>query len=461
MRGLETGKTRIRHQVFTKIARLAYDGGDYKKRLEELPVKIIPGDRASYRDNIFLERAVVGERLRLAMGLSLSNLSEYSLVSQGIEESIIAEKYYEPPLINVITFACNQCPSDQYFVTNACQNCFEHPCTEVCEKLAIIRGGGQATIDQERCIQCGKCKVACAFHAIIQRKRPCELACGVKCIKSNEQGIAEINQSKCVSCGQCLISCPFGAIVDKSQIFQSILAIQSETPVYVALAPSFVGQFGPAATAEKMRAAFQKLGFQDVFEVAIGADLCVLEEAEEYLKHVPEKQPFMATSCCPSWCDMIKRMFPQLSNNISVSLTPMVQTARMIKSFFPDCKVAFVGPCDSKKLEASRRSVRSDVDFVLTFEEVLGMFDAKGVDFEDITQEEACPLPTASGDARGFAVSGGVAHAVLAAIHAIEPGRNVKVAHAEGLEECRKMLLMAKAGKYDGYLLEGMACKGG
>ena len=97
MRGIETGKVRIRHEVFTEIARMAYEGGDYAKRLEELPFKIIPGEIGSYRDSLFLERAVVGERLRLAMGLPLRKFSEFSLLSDGVEKALDPEIYYEKP----------------------------------------------------------------------------------------------------------------------------------------------------------------------------------------------------------------------------------------------------------------------------------------------------------------------------------------------------------------------------
>ena len=239
------------------------------------------------------------------------------------------------------------------------------------------------------------------------------------------------------------------------------MAIKSGVPVYVVLAPAFVGQFGPDATPEKMTASFKRLGFTDVYEAAIGADLCVIEEAADFLEEVPAKHRFMVTSCCPSWSDMVKKMFPDMAENISVAMTPMVLTARFVKKTHPGCKVVFVGPCDAKKLEASRRTVRSDVDFVLTFEEVLGMFAAKGVDKECIPAEEAQTLSQAGSDARKFAVSGGVAQAVVNAIKSIDPTREVKIAKATGLHECRKLLMMARDGKYDGYLLEGMACPGG
>ncbi len=461
MRGLETGKTRIRHQVFTAIAQMAYEGGDYAETLERLPYTIIPGEVAEYRDSIFTERAVVGERLRLALGLDARKYSTYHQLSAHLDEAVVAEKYYNPPLINVIKFACNKCPDHVVMVTDACQGCLEHPCMEICPKNAITKKNGRAKILQSDCIGCGKCVSACPFHAITRMERPCKVACGVGCIGSDELGRAEIDYSKCTSCGQCLVNCPFGAIADKSQIFQTILATKEEAPVYVALAPAFVGQFGPDASPRKMKAAFRKLGFKDVYEVGIGADLCVMEEAEDFLREVPAKHKFMVTSCCPSWSDMVRKHFPEFAENISVALTPMVLTARMIKKKYPESKVVFVGPCDAKKLEASRRSVRSDVDFVLTFEEVLGMFEAKGVDMRDITPEEEEPLSACGADARNFAVAGGVAQAVVNAIHRIDPTREVKIARADGLEECKKLLMMAKAGKYDGYLLEGMACPGG
>ena len=136
MRGLYSSKTKIRHQIFTEIARMAYEE-DGIENLEKLPYKIIPGEIATYRDSIFLERAVVGERLRVAMGMSLRSISEHAPISQGVEASVIEEKYYEPPLINVIKFACNSCAEKKVMVTEGCQGCLEHPCVEVCPKKAI------------------------------------------------------------------------------------------------------------------------------------------------------------------------------------------------------------------------------------------------------------------------------------------------------------------------------------
>ena len=254
--------------------------------------------------------------------------------------------------------------------------------------------------------------------------------------------------------------CPFGAIADKSQIFQMIRAIQAGERVYAAVAPAFVGQFGPKVTPGKLRAAMKQLGFADIIEVAIGADLCAAQEAEDFVKEVPEKLPFMATSCCPAWSVMAKKLFPEQANCISMALTPMTLTARLIKHHQPGAKVAFIGPCAAKKLEAMRRTVRSEVDFVLTFEEMAGIFEARHIDVNTL-KEDPHGVNDASADGRNFAVSGGVAQAVVNVIKEKYPDREIKVANAEGLSECRKLMMMAKAGKYNGYLLEGMACPGG
>ena len=460
MRGIYSNKTEIRHQVFAEVARMAYEGGDFA-RIEELPFKLVPGEVGNYYDNIFLERAIIGERLRATIGLPVRTMSEHAPLADGIDKSAIDEKYYEPPLINIIKFACHHCPEKRTIVTNGCQGCLEHPCVEVCPKKAISMREGRSYIDAEKCINCGKCIGVCPYNAIIRQERPCAKACGMQAIQSDEYGRAEINYDKCVSCGMCLVSCPFSAIVDKSQIFQTVLALKSDTPIYAAIAPSFVNQFRGNSDEGYVRAALKELGFVDMVEVAIGADLCAIQEAKDFLAEVPEKIPFMGTSCCPAWSVMAKQEFPQYANCISMTLTPMVLTARMIKKEHPGCKVVFIGPCAAKKLEASRRSVRSEVDFVLTFEELVGIFEARGIHLEELGEKVEEERQASSADGKGFAVSGGVARAVVNVIKELEPDREVNVVCAEGLSECKKMMAMAKAGKYNGYLLEGMACPGG
>ena len=458
MRGIPSLITDIRKKVFTEVARMAYDGGDYTKA-EDLPYIIVPGDRPLHRESVFLERAIAGERVRLAMGLGVRPIQTRSLMTDGMDAAAVAEAYYEPPLVNIIPYACHSCPTNQYKVSNYCQNCLAASCQKVCPKEAISFRNNRSYIDLDKCIRCGKCAKACPYNAIVHLQRPCAAACGMDAIVSDEYGRATINQDKCVACGMCLVSCPFGAIVDKGQIFQVIQSILKGDKVVAIVAPAFIGQFGKHSTPGKFIAAMKQLGFHRIVEVAVGADMCTIEEAKDFLEKVPGEQNYMATSCCPAWHSMIYKLFPGETKNISMTLTPMVYTARLMKQKYPGCKVVFVGPCAAKKLEAIREDIRSDVDFVLTFEELQGMFEAKEIDFETIEPMYDLNEGTAAG--RGFAVSGGVAGAVTDVIRRTNPEVEVKTARAEGLRECRKLMTLAKAGKYNGYLLEGMACPGG
>ena len=458
MRGIPSLITDIRKNVFTEVARMAYAGGDYTNA-EDLPYKIVPGDQPLHRESIFLERAIAGERVRLAMGLGIRPIQTRSLMTEGMDAAAVAEQYYEPPLVNIIPYACHACPENQYKVTIGCQNCLAASCQQVCPKGAISFVNGRSFIDKDKCIKCGKCAKACPYHAIIHLERPCQASCGMDAIGSDEHGKAVINQDKCVACGQCLVSCPFGAIVDKGQIFQVIQSILKGDKVIAIVAPAFIGQFSGMVSPGKLVTAMKMLGFDSVVEVAIGADMCTIEEAKDFLEKVPNEQNYMATSCCPAWHSMIEKLFPGEMNKISMTLTPMVFTARLMKKENPGCKVVFVGPCAAKKLEAIRETIRSDVDFVLTFEELMGMFEAKEIDFAAIPESEGLNEGTAAG--RGFAVAGGVAQAVADLVKKEHPDMEVKTARAEGLRDCRKLMTMAKAGKYKGYLLEGMACPGG
>ena len=463
-RGINTTVIQIRRQVFTEVARMAYanvKGEQANHLMRKIPYTIIPGEEGKLRKDIFLERAIVEERVRLAMGLPTRRMDEHNSVVSGLEDASIADKYYDPPLVNVIKFACNRCPEKLVKVSDLCQGCLAHPCMEVCPKKAITWESGRSTIDQEKCIKCGRCVDVCPYNAIVKTERPCAAACGMGAIHSDELGRAEIDYSKCVSCGQCLVNCPFGAIADKGQIYQLIQGFNRGDRIYALVAPAFINQFPSLASTGKLKAALKAIGFYDVVEVAIGADLCTVDEAHDFLEEVPEKLDFMATSCCPAWSMMAKTAFPALAKNISMTMTPMVFTARMMKQKDPTARMCFIGPCAAKKLEANRRSVRSDVDYVLTFEELQGMFDAKEIDFSKIEGKPEDDFTEGTGAGRGFAVVGGVAAAVAEAIRELDPEREIKIEYGDGLRECKKMLMMAKAGKRDGYLLEGMACPGG
>ena len=462
IRGLDTTVKRLRRKVFEEVARLGFEANDETlcDDMEAIPYAMVNEESPVYRDSIYRARAVVRERLRLAMGLSLRPENKPVHLTAGVEASNISDKYYEPPLMQVIPSACAACEERGYEVSNMCKGCLAHPCMEVCPKKAISFKDGYSYIDQEKCIKCGQCKKVCPYGAIYERKRPCANACGVGAIETDYAGRAKINPDKCVSCGMCMVNCPFGAIANKSQIYQLIKAMNEGAEVIAILAPAFVGQFGPKATPNKIKAALLDIGFADVWEVAVGADAGALEEAKHYVQSVATgKLPFLLTSCCPSWSMLGKKYFPEVIDEISNALTPMVATARAARITSPNAKIVFVGPCVAKKLEASRRTVRSEVDFVITFEELAGMFDAKEIDFNTYEKEEE--LNDAFGAGRGYAVASGVAGAIKACIDEYYPGTEVKIDHVEGLAECKKMLLQAKSGKKKGYLIEGMGCPGG
>lgn len=463
MRGLQTPVRAIRRQVFTEVAKLGFKGSaeTLLEDAEEIPFEIVNDDVEQYRESTYRARAIVRERLRLAMGLSLRPENRAVHLTAGMAASNISEKYYEPPLMQVIPSACESCEENKYEVSNMCKGCLAHPCQEVCPRDAIsFVGNRKSYIDQEKCIKCGRCKSACPYDAIAKKERPCQKACGVHAIVSDKYGRARIDDGKCVSCGMCMVSCPFGAISDKSQLFQLTRALREEGEIIAEIAPAFIGQFGDNITQKNIKAALHELGFTEVYEVALGADIGAMAEAQHYVdKVLTGELPFLLTSCCPSWAMLAKKYFPDLIDQISQELTPMVATARSIKQEHPDAKVVFIGPCASKKLEASRRSVRSDVDFVVTFEELQAMFDAKEIDLTEYKSESN--FHDATGAGRGYACAGGVAAAIEKCINEYYPGVDVSIEHAEGLAECKKILTLAKAGKMNGCLIEGMGCPGG
>ena len=452
--------TDIRKMIFTEVARVAYGSEHVAKDLEEIPYLITPDEVPRYRESIYRERQIASERVRLAMGLSLRPENKPVNITSGISRSTIADKYYEPPLMQVIPSACDKCPDNQYFVTDQCRACVARSCVKSCPTGAVSLIDGKSHIDQSKCIKCGRCKASCPYDAIAHRKRPCASACGVNAITSDEYGRALILTDRCVACGQCMSACPFGAIADKSQIFQLIQAIKQGDEVVAAVAPAIIGQFGPKVTPGKLKSALLALGFKDVYEVATGADVGCIAEAHHYVNEVKMGNlPFLFTSCCPAWAVLVKTQFPDLASRVSRELTPMVATARSIKVNRPNARVVFIGPCAAKKLEASRHDVKSFVDFVITFEELGGMFAAKNLVLEEM--EELSVNFTATGAGRGYACSGGVSEAISKCINEYYPGTEIKIEHAEGLTDCRKALQLCNAGKYDGYMIEGMACPGG
>lgn len=460
MRGLETSVNKLRRQIFVEIARVAFESDDVAGDLEAIPYKITPTEEPKFRESIYRERAIASERVRLAMGMSMRPQDRPVHITSGLNKDL-AEQYYAPPLMQVIPSACEKCATNDYKISDQCSKCMARSCVAVCPVNAVFVGrDGRSEIDQEKCIRCGRCKSVCPYDAIVHRIRPCARACGVNAVESDQFGRAYIDPKKCVACGQCMVNCPFGAIADKSQIFQLIRTLKRGDTMIAEIAPAIIGQFGENVSLGQIMAALKKLGFSNVYEVALGADDSVMDEAEKYVKEIATgKESFLLTSCCTSWRMLVERQFPQIHERVSSTLTPMVATARYIKKKHQHAKVVFIGPCAAKKLEAIRSSVRGDVDFVITFEELAGIFEARGI--VPATCNESNETDDASAAGRGFAVSGGVAQAIEACIKSVYPETEVKTEHVESLSECKKLLSLAAHGKKNGYLLEGMACPGG
>lgn len=449
---------KLRRQVFTTVAKLAYEDLPLTE-LHKYPFDLLPGEVASYRESIFRERAVLGQRLRMALGLEPQTAATSRPISEGIENIDVDHRVYREPLVQVISIACEACPERFIHISDNCRKCLAHPCMNVCPKNAISPGKDRMIIDHEKCIKCGRCIQECPYNAILETGRPCSEACGVDAIGSDYLGRAEIDWSRCVACGNCIQTCPFGAISDKSQIYQLIKKIKSGVDVYAIVAPSFAGQFGFVTSPEQVFEAIKKLGIKDVYEVGLGADLTTMNEAKEFVDEVPEKRPYMGTSCCYSWKSMVNKLFPDQSHLISESSTPMIYTALQIKKRHPDGQVVFIGPCISKKLEALQDRVKDYINFVITYEELMGMFIAREIEPSQIEVSEDSKDASETGRNYGFA--GGVSTAVASRIHELDPDLKVKAEKADGLAECVKMIRLAKAGQKDGMLLEGMACKQG
>ena len=428
----------IKYQVLREVIRRAYEGG--LENAYTIPRTLAPGPKADTRCCIHKERAVLMDRVHMAMGGNKEN----------------------PNVIEVLYEACDECPAGGMIVTDVCRGCLMHSCKEVCPKGAITIVDHRCTIDKSKCIECGKCAQACPYSAIIAQKRPCIKSCKVKAISINEEDKAEIDNSKCISCGACVVSCPFGAISDKSLVLDIIKILkESENNtryrVYAVIAPAIVSQcrFGRAT---QVVTAIKKLGFHQVVEAAIGADITLYNEAREFKEKATESEnPVMTTSCCPAFVRFVENNFPELKDAISTSVSPMVMAARLIKHSDPTAKVVFIGPCAAKKFEYTLEKTHGMIDSVMSFEELQAFVDARGI---DTTQCEDSTLDNASYYGRIFAKSGGIAQGV--AHVAQKMGfEGVKPVAMNGIDQCRQHLTLLRAKKATANFFEGMACDGG
>ena len=418
------------------MSRLAWEDS-LLEHITDIPKTIVPGNTPTMRCCVYKERAILADRVKIAMGGDRSN----------------------PNVIEVIETACDECPMGGYEVTNACRGCIAHRCVDACKVGAIsFDENHTAHIDKSKCVSCGACSKVCPYTAIINRRRPCENACKVKAISMSETKCASIDTSKCISCGACVYQCPFGAIMDKSYILDVIDMLKksennTKYKVYALIAPSVSSQFTYAKLGQVITG-LKELGFYTAVEVALGADIVAFAESKELAE-----KGFLTSSCCPAFVDYVGKAFPDMAPNISHNLSPMGAIAKYIKDTHENVKTVFIGPCTAKKMEIQKEEVKPYVDSCITFEELQAMFDGKGV---DITTLEEGVLDNASYYGRIFARCGGLADAVKQGLkeHGLEDF-DLKAISCDGIEECRMALLKKSKNVLDANFIEGMACVGG
>ena len=434
MRKFDTKVQHLKYKVLREVARQAW-ADTLLDNLLDIPKIIVPGNTPTMRCCVYKERAILGERVKLAMGGDKTN----------------------PNVIEVIEIACDECPVGGYEVTNACRGCLAHRCEDVCKRGAISFDENHvAHIDKTKCVECGACAKVCPYTAIVSRKRPCQNACKVKAISMNENKAAAIDNNKCISCGACVYQCPFGAIMDKSYILDAIELLKNrdgKNKVYAIVAPSISSQFTYAKLGQVITG-MKKLGFHTVVEAALGADMVAQAESKELAE-----KGFLTSSCCPAFVAYIKKNFPALVPFVSHNLSPMGAISKYIKETEENAKIIFIGPCTAKKAEVQLDSVKPYVDVVLTFEELQALFDSRDL---DITTLEEDVLDNASYYGRIFARSGGLSDAVAEGLK--EQGLEdfkLNACACDGIEACRVALLKKSKNLLDANFIEGMACIGG
>ncbi len=436
MRKFDTKVQYLKYKVLREVARLAWND-QLLENILNIPKIIVPGNTPTMRCCVYKERAILEERVKLAMGGDSDNSN----------------------VIEVIEIACDECPMGGYDVTDSCRGCLAHRCEDVCRRGAISFDHNHvAHIDKSKCVDCGMCAKVCPYSAIVNRKRPCENACKIKAISMNENKAALINNDKCISCGACVYQCPFGAIMDKSFILNAIDIIKKSDngknyKTYALVAPSISSQFTYAKLGQII-SGLKKLGFSSVVEAALGADMVAFAESKELAE-----KGFLTSSCCPAFVSYIEKSFPDIKPFVSHNLSPMATIAKYIKEREKDCKIVFVGPCTAKKAEVQKPEVQPYVDAAITFEELQALFDSRDI---DVTQLDEDILDNASYYGRIFARCGGLSDAVAEGLK--EQGITdfeLKSCSCDGIDACRIALIKKGRNMLDANFIEGMACVGG
>lgn len=443
----------IRKELIASLADMV-KRGKLEEEIDYLPIKRTPKNKESTRRCcIHKERAVTKYKLLPLLGHSINNEDEDELkpLSSYAKEALERETPGKE-ILTVVDESCAGCVEANYVVTNLCRGCVASPCVANCPKDAVsIQDNHQAKIDPSKCINCGICEKACPFHSIVYIPVPCEKACPVAAITKDERGIEVIDYDKCIYCGKCIQACPFGSIFEVSHMMDVWNAFSKGNEVVAIVAPAIMGQY--KADPGKIMAAIKAVGFTDVLEVARGAMDTSYHESRELKEKMEAGESLMTTSCCPAYTNLTFKHLKDLQPYVSHTGSPMHYSAIRAKEQYPNAKIVFIGPCVAKREEAVRDK---GVDFVMTFEELDGIFS--GLDIK-VNAMEPMPLDDSiTYENRNYAVSGGVTNAVLA--EGLE--LDYEMLRINGLNKKNIALLRAASkGKAKANFIEVMACEGG
>lgn len=436
----DKGIVDLKHFVIREVCRLAWNDELTHDNREKIAYEVSPGPKPEYRCCVYKEREIVRGRIRLAMGKS----PDVNKPTKNV--------------VAVIPAACDDCPIQEYTVTDGCRFCLGRACLNACRFQAISPGDAKMRIDSGKCKSCGMCAKSCPFGAIVHLERPCRKACPVGAIHYDENGLCVIDDEKCVHCGHCIHNCPFGAIGSKTYLVDVIKAMKSGKRVIAMCAPATEGQFGKEIGMAAVRAALMKAGFADMVEVGLGGDMTAAYEAKEWIEAKKEGRK-MTTSCCPAFISLLHHHFPeQYEENKSSTVSPMVAVSRYLKSKDPECVTVFIGPCIAKKGETLNENIADNADYALTYGEMVAFLDSRDVQIVPVGED----YQEASLYGKRFAGSGGVADAVLEVMKEMgEDVSSVSLLKCAGGDECKKALTLLKAGRLKEDFIEGMMCPGG
>lgn len=313
------------------------------------------------------------------------------------------------------------------------------------------------TRDRNKCILCGDCVRVCNE---VQNVGAINFAGrGSKMIVATAFD-EPIGSSNCVGCGQCAAVCPTGAIVVKNDAVKLWSEFdKDEVKVVAQIAPAVrvavAKEFGlkDGDVMGKIVASLHRIGFDQVFDTCTGADLTVLEEANEFLERIANGENLpLFTSCCPAWVNYCEKNYPELLPNVSTCRSPMEMFGSVIKEQYKIGKHRTVNvaimPCTAKKYEASREEFkwedgRQVIDYVITTQELIQMIREAGIVFSEIEPESIdMPFGSISGAGVIFGVTGGVTEAVIRRVStdkSIAALRTLAFNGVRGLEGCKEL----------------------